>query len=132
MRVPTLLFALLASMASAQRLSFNSEWTLYRYGQAGQETTVVSFTPPVLRFDVGRIVGETGCNSFSAGFLTRGREVKVGTINATRAACPTPGMKALEEYFINSLAQAKRFQVSGDFLVLFTSDRETLVFRRTQ
>lgn len=116
------------SVAHAQRVPFGTPWTLYRYGQVGQETTVDSANAPTLQFDAGRVLGSGVCNTYSAGYLARGRDLKIGALTATRRTCPNP----LEAYFLKALPQVTRFQVTGDFLVLLTGDRETLVFRRAE
>lgn len=121
----------LAPNAQAQRVPLGTLWTLYRSAPFGAEVTLGGPGTPTLLFDAGRLVGSTGCNTYSAGYLASGHDLKVGAVLSTRAACPTPAQSRLEERFLNALGQVKRFQVTGDFLVLFTEDRQTLVFTRT-
>ncbi|AFZ69197.1 META domain-containing protein [Deinococcus peraridilitoris] len=116
----------------AQRITFGTVWTLYRYGQASQEVTVSTRNAPTLQFDVGRALGHAGCNSFSAGYIARGRELKIGSLTASKLSCSDQRTRELEQYFLQALTNVKRYQLNGDFLVLFTGDRDTLVFTRSQ
>lgn len=128
-RLAALLIAL-SWGALAQRVPYGTLWTLYRVGGAGAERTVSAKILPTLQFGAGRLIGWDGCNGYLAGYVADGSELKIGTPSAGSPSCGDPDARALEAYFLRSLSQVKRFKVTDDFLVLFTEDFQTLVFRR--
>ena len=128
-RLATLLTAL-SCVACAQRVPYGTLWTLYRAGGAGAERTVTAKVLPTLQFGAGRLSGWDGCNGYVAGYVSNLSALKIGPPSAGSPTCGDPDARDLERYFLNALAQVKRFRVTDDFLVLFTSDFQTLVFRR--
>ncbi len=124
------LIPLLLSAGLAQPLPAGS-WTLYRTGRGNQHDTVTRAHKPTIRFENGRVTGNASCNTYFGGYSAEGAELELGPLGATRKACAFPAEGLLEARFLNSLAKVKRYGVSGGFLVLYTTDRETLVFKRS-
>ncbi len=118
------------SSGGAQRVPYGTLWTLYRVGAAGEGRTVTAGVLPTLQFGAGRVTGWDGCNGYVAGYVADESALKIGTPSAGAQGCGDPNAKALEHYFLRSLPKVKRFRVTDDFLVLFTEDFQTLVFRR--
>ena len=125
-----LLLALLGG-GFAQQLPTGQTWTLYRTGRGAQHDTLLRARKPTIRFENGRVTGNAGCNSYFGGYQARAASLQLGPLGATKKACVFPAEGLLEAHFLNSLAKVKRYGVSNGFLVLYTTDRETLAFRRS-
>jgi heat shock protein HslJ len=83
-----------------------------------------------VRFDAaGKLEGFGGCNKFFGVYSSIDDGIKVGTLGATRMACPEPVMMR-ETRFLTALENAKRYvregisltfyDVAGNIMVRFT------------
>jgi len=81
-------------------------------------------------FDVPgeRLSGFAGCNDYSAALTLSGAGMEVAPPVATRKACPAPVM-ALEQEYLERIAGASAFAVSGDRLDLSLSDGSGMAFQ---
>lgn len=81
-------------------------------------------------FDVPgeRLSGFAGCNSYSAALTLSGARMQVSQPAATRKACAAPVM-ALEQEYLERIARASAFAVTGDRLELSLSDGSGMAFR---
>lgn len=71
-----------------------------------------------LRFEVdGKLNGNGGCNSFFGNYTLTDAGIDIGSIGATRMACPEPQMD-LETRFFLALEKASRFESRGKRLIL--------------
>ncbi|AFZ69198.1 META domain-containing protein [Deinococcus peraridilitoris] len=139
-----LVLACLCGHAAAQTTSSpvvqNGSWTLYRSGKAGNHHTVLRRGAPTIQFDGVQIRGTTGCNAFSSSAQLAGTASSVAKVNGallslgpvivTRRACANAVEGNLEASFLKSLGKVKRYARYQNLLVLYTSDRESLIFRR--
>lgn len=57
----------------------------------------------------GRLTGSGGCNRYFADYELKGNRIKIGTIGATRKACP-PAIMNQESLFFKALAEAYRIR----------------------
>ena len=81
-----------------------------------------------LAFDaVGRLVGVSGCNDYSADYTARGSELFFTGIAATERSCADPpGVMAFEAGYLASLPRVASFSTSLTELTLRDSDGETV------
>jgi heat shock protein HslJ len=81
-----------------------------------------------LAFDaVGRLVGVSGCNDYSADYTARGSELVLTGIAATERSCANPpGVMAFEAGYLASLPRVASFSTSLTELTLRDSDGETV------
>lgn len=122
----------LLGVSFAQSVPTGQTWTLYRTGRGTQYDTLLRARKPTIKFENGRVTGDAGCNTYFGGYTARASALKLGPLGATKKACVFPAEGLLEARFLNSLAKVKRYGVSNGFLVLYTTDRETLTFRRSK
>ena len=82
------------------------------------------------RFDVAdqRLSGFAGCNNYSAALTLPGARLQVSPPAATRKGCPAPVME-LEQEYLERIARASAFAISGDRLDLSLSDGSGMTFR---
>ena len=82
------------------------------------------------RFDVAdqRLSGFAGCNNYSAALVLSGARLQVSPPAATRKGCPAPVME-LEQEYLERIARASAFAISGDRLDLSLSDGSGMTFR---
>ena len=93
--------------------------------------TVPDASPPNLRFmPDGRVVGRAPCNGFGARYTLRGDELAFSDIYATRMAWAPAVVMQREQRFLALLAAVRRFERSGDTLILRTEYTRAITARR--
>lgn len=82
---------------------------------AGDEGTL-----PGLRFlpDAGRVVGSTGCNRITGGYVGEGDRLSFAPLATTRRACVDAHLADQERRFLAALARVDGVHVWGDVLTL--------------
>ncbi len=120
----------LAGSALAQNAGPSGDWRLYRLGSVKRTVLVERGSAPTLRFENGRVVGTTGCNSYFGAVTVRGKSVSVGALSSTKRACANKVLGVLEGRYLRSLARAQTYGLSGPVLTLLTRDGEVLAFRQ--
>ncbi len=80
----------------------------------------------VLAAEGNKVSGFSGCNRFMGGYEQSEGQLQFGLLASTMMAC-MEGMEQ-ERLFLGALARAKRFNISGENLVMY-SDEEQLVLR---
>ena len=81
-------------------------WVLTRYSVAAVTTKVaqgidhplVAGSRIDIRFDNGRVMGSSGCNSYSGSYVLDGAALAIGPLVSTRKACPPDLMKQEADY----------------------------------
>ena len=121
---------LLASSALAQSAGPTGDWRLYRIGSVKRTTLVERASAPTLRFENGRVLGTTGCNSYFGAVTVRGKSVSIGALSSTRRACANKVLNTLEGRYLRSLGRVQAYGLSGPVLTLLTSDGDILAFRQ--
>lgn len=71
----------------------------------------------VLTTSGDRVRGFSGCNTFTGSFERRDSQLRIGSLTSTGKAC-LDGME-LERHFLDALAAAARYSISGDHLELY-------------
>ena len=101
-------------------------WTV----RAIEGTPVPAESAPTLAFDGdGRVSGRAPCNRFGGGYTLRGDELAFTGTFTTRMMCE-PVVMERERRFIALLEAVRRFERSGDSLVLRTEDGRAITARR--
>lgn len=121
--IATVLVVALTGCSESQDLA-GSGWRVDSLGEAG----VVVEAVITLNFgDDGRVVGETGCNSFNGPYDTDGDAISIGPLAVTRAACPDPARAAMEAAYLVALDGAERYSIDEHVLTLFGAEDRVLV-----
>ncbi|MEE4282943.1 MAG: META domain-containing protein, partial [Pseudomonadales bacterium] len=64
------------------------------------------------------ISGSTGCNRYFGAVVIAGSAFEADAIGTTRMAC-APALMQQEQRFVQALQAVRRFELSGDFLLLY-------------
>jgi heat shock protein HslJ len=109
-------------------------WRLDRVAPSGRAAADWAASGITARFDVwgGRLTGFAGCNNYSAALTVAGERMTVAPPAATRKACPSPTVMALEQEYLERVAQTTAFELSADRLELSLADGSGMAFRSEQ
>ncbi|MEO0997045.1 MAG: META domain-containing protein [Pseudomonadota bacterium] len=104
------------------------EWRLESLG----ETAVLDGTEITLTFGADNsLAGSAGCNRFNAAYRRDGESLYVSALALTRMACPTPGVMAQEQRFVELLEAALRVgEADGRLTIVSETGPTTLTFVR--
>jgi copper homeostasis protein (lipoprotein)/putative lipoprotein len=111
-------------------------WVLKEYGAASAPTAVItdpSVQPEILlRFDTdGSLTGTDGCNQILSQYaLESGCKMKIDDISGTLMFCQANGIMDQANQIRELLMQVSQYQISGNKLVLETSDGRMLQYRK--
>ena len=101
-------------------------WTVREMGGAA----VPQDAAPTLEFTAnGRVSGRAPCNRFTGSYTLKADELSFAQVVSTRMACAPPLMER-ERRFLTLLDAVRRFERSGDSLILRTDDGRTITARR--
>ena len=102
--------------------AIKGDWvvTSFYTGDALQSPVVGSTL--TAKFDGKQVSGESGCNSFSGGYTVDGETIAIGPLASTLRACADPAVDEQEAKYLQALALAKTFTVTGSRLDLFRED----------
>ena len=81
---------------------------------------------PSATFAKGTVAGSTGCNRFTASYTVDGDAMEIGTIAATRMACPPPA-DAVERTYLAALGRVAAWHLDGSELVLADAEHDELL-----
>ena len=106
-------------------------WVLTALEPSGHSATEWAASRISAQFDVwgGRLSGSAGCNNYSAALAVSGDQMQVSPPAATRKACPSKAVMALEQEYLERIATASAFTVTGDRLQLSLSDGSGMAFQ---
>lgn len=96
-----------------------TRWTVMNFNNGkGAVIGIIAGTTITLEFDTtGRVTGNAGCNTYSAGYQAGGNTLSVDRPSATSIHCETPeGVMQQEQQYLDALYSAATFQISGDQL----------------
>jgi polar amino acid transport system substrate-binding protein len=91
--------------------------------------TLVPDTHITASFKDGSVSGSGGCNTYSAGYVVDGSNIKFSPPAATQMACGDAVDKQ-EQAYLQALTLASRFEVAGSKLSFF-DDKSTLILQYT-
>jgi heat shock protein HslJ len=109
-----------AATDAAQAIKGDWEVTSYYTGDA--LVSPLAGTTPSAKFDGKQVSGDTGCNTFSGPYTVEGDTITIGPLASTLRACADPGVDEQGTKYLQALALAKTFAVTGDRLDLFRAD----------
>lgn len=104
-------------------LLIGTRWSLAELG--GRPAVVgADGEPPYIRLLRGedRVVGSTGCNSISGGYLHEGERLEFDQIATTLRACVDPEITRQEREFSRALESTNRHTIESDTLILYQDD----------
>jgi heat shock protein HslJ len=107
-----------------------TRWVLSALGPSDHPDAAWAASGITAEFDVPgeRLSGFGGCNSYSAALAVSGDRIEVSEPVATRKACPPPVM-TLEQEYLERIARASAFAISGDRLDVSLADGSGMAFR---
>ncbi|GGK12801.1 hypothetical protein GCM10008955_02640 [Deinococcus malanensis] len=98
-------------------------------GMVTTDRPIVLAQVPTMKFEGTRVVGQTGCNTFSARASVLTQSMTFGPLFQSRRACTDAERTAQEEGFLNLMQQVIRYELKGTTLTLFSGKAGRLVFR---
>ena len=109
-----------------------TSWTLVALGPVSAPQPVLEGDAPTLSFsgDGRRIMGSTGCNSYSGNYKADGGSFTATGLSWTEAGCPGPGLFQQESAMTDILVGAQRYSTSASRLTIESADGRVLVFER--
>jgi heat shock protein HslJ len=95
-----------------------TEWILEALGPTGDLEPALTIKDVTLKFSTdGKVSGTGGCNSYSGSYeSTLFGSLTVTDIVSTMMLCIQPGLMDQEHAFLDALADAEEYNVSGDEL----------------
>jgi heat shock protein HslJ len=106
-------------------------WRLETITPSGNAPAQWAASGITARFDVwgGRLTGFAGCNNYSAALTVAGDQMTVSPPASTRKACPSQTVMALEQEYLERVAQTTAFELGADRLELSLADGSGMAFR---
>ncbi len=95
-----------------------TRWNVVNYNDGGAIVTLVPGTSITMNFGVdGQVAGNSGCNSFSAGYTVNGSALSITPPGGTQQFCESPaGVMDQEARFLAALQSAASFRINGSQL----------------
>jgi heat shock protein HslJ len=109
-------------------------WLLSGIAPSGHPESAWAASGITAQFDIwgDRLSGFAGCNNYSVALSVSGDQIKVSQPVSTRRACASETATALEQEFLERIAKARAFELTGDRLELSLSDGSGMAFRATR
>ncbi|MGW8225608.1 MAG: META domain-containing protein [Anaerolineales bacterium] len=114
-------------------------WVLIAAGDVNEPTVPVegaSFTAQFSRnpnSPSGVVAGTTGCNEYSAAYVSNLEEIKINLPEKTKNEDCAPGLFEQEQQFFLAMNAATTYQIHGSTLIMpYDEGRQALVFAATQ
>jgi len=102
-----------------------TSWRLLFY----RKTQVIDGTEITATFEDGQVTGNAGCNSYFGAYQVSGLNLTTSQIGATEMYCEEPeGLWEQEVFFLETLNDAQRFEITDGRLMIYRSDGEALTF----
>ena len=100
-------------------------WELHSIGRyapiPGSTTTI--------RFEDGQVSGVGGCNQYGGQYNNSGQALSISALYSTEMACSNPeGIMDQEQRFLQSLGEARSFEIVAGRLQIHLSGGEALTF----
>ena len=107
------------SAAPEQTALEGTLWMLTSLADAdGQMQAALAGSEVSATFQDGRVVGNAGCNNYTANYTLDGNMLVIGPTATTMMACISVELSAQEAAYLNALAEVAEYQVSGETLTL--------------
>jgi heat shock protein HslJ len=107
-----------ATPAPAPNPLAGTRWDVVNYNDGGAIVTLVPGTSITMEFGAsGQVTGNSGCNSFSAGYSVNGNALSITQPSGTQQFCAEPeGVMDQEARFLAALTSAASFRLNGNQL----------------
>lgn len=110
---------LLVYRASVGAEALRGSWEVTGFYTGSAISSPVAGSRLTLVFTTTEVSGDSGCNTYSGPFDTRGTDaIALGPLTSTLRACADPALDAQEQQYLAALQLAKTYKVSGDTLTL--------------
>jgi len=111
---------LLVYRASVGAQALRGEWDVTSLYTGDAISSPVPGSALTLGFTANEVSGDSGCNTYSGPFETRGsKSIALGPFTSTLRACADPAVEMQEQQFQAALGLAKTYEVTGNQLTLF-------------
>ncbi len=123
------IFVLLAACGGGNTQSEDplagTSWRLLFY----RKSTVLDGTETTITFEDGLLNGNAGCNSYFGAYQVDDQKLTADQLGSTEMFCMEPeGLMEQEAFFLETLGDAQRYELTDGRLMIFRSDGEALTF----
>jgi heat shock protein HslJ len=107
-----------ATPAPAPNPLAGTRWDVVNYNDGSAIVTLIAGTSITMEFGAGgQVTGNSGCNSFSAGYTVNGSAISITSPGGTQQFCESPeGVMGQEASFLAALPTAASFRIDGSQL----------------
>lgn len=106
-----------------------TSWVL----MAIDETAPIEKALPTLEFEGRQISGNAGCNIFRGAYKVRGDAIEFTDLYNTEMFCMDPeGVMEQEQWYLDLLRNAWRFELTNGRLILLTESDQSLTFQKSK
>lgn len=123
-----LFFAMVSLSSALATSSLEGRWKLV--GWTVSSAVPIKAKLPVLNFKGNQIIGNTGCNVFSAKVVFKGNVMQASDITTSRRSCGD-ALDEQESAFIEALGQPLKISRNADSLTLTLPNDHMLNIRRS-
>jgi len=106
-----------------------NQWILQFY----RKSTALENVNSTILFSKGVVSGSAGCNHYSGTYEFQGESegmITISQLTVTEAFCLSPeGIMEQEAFFLETIGDVERFELSPKCLMIFRSDGEALTFK---
>jgi heat shock protein HslJ len=127
---PMLIFAPLGSVPLTSTL-----WQLtgYNNGKGGFASVLADTEITAIFGEDGRLIGSSGCNTYSTTYETDGDQLTVGPVASTMMTCGAPqGIMEQASAYVNTLASATTYGIEGKELTIWNAEGQRALTYRTK
>ncbi len=106
-----------------------TRWNVVNFNNGGAIVTLAPGTSITMNFGVdGQVTGNSGCNSFAAGYTVNGSALSITQPGGTQQFCESPaGVMEQEASFQTALPTAASFRINGNQLEIQNSAGQIIV-----
>jgi|GEM_PF-4524969 len=110
--------------------ALNDIWMLYSInGEVLDKKTLAGHIPRLeFNFELGKILGNAGCNEYSAGFSEENALLSIGDVLSTKKAC---SQLVLEQKYVRLISGQTYTAIVTDGTLTLKNAQNTLVFKHT-
>jgi heat shock protein HslJ len=95
----------------------------YNNGKGGVTSLIIGTEISAIFGEDNRLTGNSGCNSYFAGYETDGDNISIGTAGSTEMACLEPeGVMEQEQQYLAALQTAATYKIDGLNMEMRTSE----------
>jgi heat shock protein HslJ len=103
-------------------------WSLISFVSEDAVSSLIAETAIMAKLEDGKLTGNAGCNSYSAGYTLDGEKLSFTAAISTKMYCEIPqGIMEQETAYLIALSKVARYRIIGDQLEMLDASGATLL-----